>query len=322
MAKPVFIVFGRVAIAAIAAALALVSASAARAEIKVVATIKPVHSLVALVMGATGAPALLVGGNASPHTFVMKPSDAAKLTQADILFRVSDAVEPFTLKAGKLLPKTGTLVTLQSAPGIVSLARRVGGPFDAHDAHEAHEHDHDHDDAHASVDGHIWLDPANARAMIDAIATALSAKAPANAATYAANATTAKARLDRLAGNLQITLAGTTGKPYVVFHDAYQYFEKRFGLNVVGSITVNPDIPPSGKRLALLRAKIAKLGATCVFGEPNFDAKVIAAVTEGSTARTGTLDPEGAALTPGPDLYETLMLQLATALKACLLSPS
>ena len=299
-------------------------ASHARADTRVLVTIKPIHALVAQVMGLTGTPDLLVSGTASPHTFVMKPSDAKKLTTADIVFRVSEAIEPFTTKAAANLPKATTLVTLQQAPGVVLLPQRVGGPFDSHDhAHEAagHHHDHtdnDHDHDINASDGHIWLDPANAKAMLDQIAMTLSARTPALADTYRLNADASKIRIDRLTADLTRDLAPVAGRPYVVFHDAYQYFEKRFDLRVVGSITVNPDVPPSGKRLSSLRARIKALDAKCVFGEPNFDAKVIAAVIEGSAARSGTLDPEGASIPAGPDLYDTLMRNLATGVIACL----
>ena len=292
--------------------------SIARAETKVLATIKPIHSLVSQVMGDTGTPELLVTGSASPHTYVMKPSDARKLATADIIFRVSEIIEPFTTKASKTLPKASQMITLLRAPGVTLLPQRAGGPFeeDDHDHHAGHDHDHD------AVDGHIWLDPANAKAMIDAIALTLSAATPERAATYQTNANVAKTNLDRMTAELATTLSPATGRPYVVFHDAYQYFEKRFGLSVVGSITVNPEIPPSGKRLSALRAKLTKLNAACVFGEPNFDAKIIATVTEATAARTGVLDPEGASLPPGPALYETLMRNLARDLTTCLAKPS
>ena len=297
----------------------------AQADVKVVATIKPVHALVAQVMGATGTPDLLVGGAASPHTFIIKPSHMKTLSGADVVFRVSEAVEPFTIKVAKVLPKSVLIVTLQQAPGVVTLPQRHGGPFEPdehdHDAHSAggghgahHDHDHDED----GVDGHVWLDPANAKAMLDQIAVVLGSKTPVHAAAYLANAARAKTRIDALAADLTRELAAVRGQPYVVFHDGYQYFEKRFGLNAVGSITVNPEIPPSGKRLSDLRAKIVRLGAKCVFGEPNFEGKVIATVIEGTGARTGSLDPEGASVPAGPDLYETLMRKLAAGVTECL----
>ncbi len=292
------------------------------AQDKVVATIKPVHALVAEVMGDTGAPELLVDGASSPHSYIMKPSDAAKLASAGIIFRVSPTIEPFTVKAARTLAKSTEMVTLQSAPGVATLPQRLGGPFDAHDHDHEHGHDTESHTAAGAIDGHVWLNPDNAKAMLDEIARRLAARAPAFAATYATNAAAAKARIDALTADLSNQIAPVVGKPYVVFHDAYQYFEKRFGLNVVGSITIDPEIPPSGKRLSGLRQRIASLGALCVFGEPNFDAKVIAVVTEGTKARSGILDPEGAALTAGPDLYDKLMRSLASGLVKCLSPPA
>ncbi len=297
---------------------ALGAAAPARAELNVVATIKPVHALVAQVMGATGTLELMVGGTASPHTFSIKPSDAKKLARASIVFRIAETVEPFTAKMVGQLPKGATLVSLATAPGIAVLARRAGGAFET-DAHAGHGHD-DHDD-HApkgSADGHVWLDPANGAAMLDAIAAALTARAPENAAVYRENAAAAKARLVVLAREIAAELAPVAGKPFVIFHDATQYFEKRFGLTVAGSITTDPDVPASGKRLSALRAKIAKSGAACVFSEPNFEAKVVASIIEGSSARTGVLDPEGATLQPGPELYENLLRGMAKSIRSCL----
>jgi zinc transport system substrate-binding protein len=293
----------------------LLLASTAHADVTVVATIKPVHALVAQVMGTTGMPELLVGGAASPHTFAIKPSDARKLASAQIVFRVSETVEPFTAKMVGQLPKTATLVTLASAPGIAPLPRRAGGPFEAH-GHNGHDHD-DHAPKGA-VDGHVWLDPANGAAMLDAIAAALAAKAPEHASAYRTNAAAAKARLDVVAKEIAVELSPISGKPFVIFHDATQYFEKRFGLSAAGSITTDPDVPASGKRLSALRAKLASSGATCVFSEPNFEAKVVASIIEGSKARTAVLDPEGATLQPGPDLYENLLRGMAKSIRGCL----
>lgn len=300
--------------------LALDVLPAAAAELSVVATIKPVHALVAQVMAGTGVPELLVGGTSSPHTFAIKPSDVSKLARADVVFRVSETVEPFTAKIAGQLPKTATLVTLATAPSLVTLARRAGGPFET-GGHKGHGHDkHKHSDegSRGGIDGHIWLDPANGAAMLDAIAAALAIKAPEYAAAYRANASAAKARLDLLAKEIATELAPVAAKPFIIFHDATQYFEKRFGLTVAGSITTDPDVPASGKRLSALRAKVASSGAACVFSEPNFEAKVVMAVIEGSAARTAVLDPEGATLQPGPDLYEALLRGMAKSIRGCL----
>ena len=238
-------------------------------ELSVVATIKPVHALVAQVMGTTGSPELLVGGTTSPHTFAIKPSDVKKLARASVVFRVAEAVEPFTAKMVGQLPKGAVLVTLATAPGIATLPRRAGGPFEAH-GHKGHDHDkhkHTNEAPSGGIDGHVWLDPANAAAMLDAIAATLAAKAPENATAYRANASAAKARLEVVAKEIAAELAPVAGKPFIIFHDATQYFEQRFGLTVAGSITVDPDVPASGKRLSALRAKVASSGAACVRSE-------------------------------------------------------
>jgi zinc transport system substrate-binding protein len=301
------------------AAVALARPAAA-AEFKVVATIKPLHALVAQVMAGAGTPDLLVKGSASPHTYALKPSDARALNQADLFFRMSEIVEPFTTKVVKSLPRRVEVVTLQEAPGLTLLARRLGATFEPH-AH-GHRHDHGHPPKADAADGHVWLDPHNAKAMVAQIAAALSSRDQANAALYAANAEAAKARLDVLAAELEAALAPLAGKPYIVFHDAFQYFERRFNLNVVGSISISPDIPPSARRLSQLRQKIASLGAMCVFAEPQFSTRLVDTLIEGTAARTGTLDPEGGRLEPGPDLYATLMRNLAADLRSCLLNRS
>ncbi|AHB48268.1 zinc transporter [Hyphomicrobium nitrativorans NL23] len=344
----------------------LLSGTAAIAdELKVTATIKPIHALVAQVMEGVGAPSLLVRGAASPHTYALKPSDARALHQADVFFRVSETVEPFTSKIVEALPESVRVVTLADSPGIELLPIRRGETFEAHDHdhshgadhkhdhhdhgkkkhgghdhkhghghkhdhdhdhkaadHAHHDHDHDHAEPHAhaahEIDGHVWLDPQNARKMLTEIARALSEAAPDHADTFRANANRAAAALDTLEAEIARDLAPVKGKPYVVFHDAYQYFERRFDLAPVGSITLSPEVRPSAKRLTEIRQRLGALEASCVFAEPQFQPRLVEAVIEGTTARAGTLDPEGALLEPGPAAYETLLRNLTSGLKACL----
>ncbi|MEQ1710652.1 MAG: zinc ABC transporter substrate-binding protein [Hyphomicrobium sp.] len=319
---------------ALAAALAIaallgvpLAGSAVAADLAVVATSKPIHSLVAAVMGSTGSPKLLVDGNASPHTYAMKPSDAKAVHQSKVLFRVSEGLEPFTGKLVKSLPRSVIVVSLQDAPGITLLDRRKGGAFETH-AHatskKGHAHD-DHDDEHdaqAGTDPHVWLDPANARAMVDHIAATLATANPADAAAYKANADTVKSGIAALADELTRDLAPLAGRPFVMFHDSMQYFERRFGLASAGTITVSPEVQPSAKRLNAIRAKIGQLAAVCVFAEPQFKSKLVETVVEGTSAKTGTLDPEGGLLTAGPGLYPALMRALARNLASCLAGAS
>lgn len=323
-------VVGSAMISAAAVMAATIGATTAQAEPKVVVTIKPVHGLVSRVMEGVGTPSLLVTGSASPHTFAMKPSDARALSHADVFFRVSEAVEPFTGKVVQSLPERVRVVTLTEAPGVELLDMRTGGTFEAHAhghdekglGHDADDEDHDHDEhdheAAATRDGHIWLNPDNAKAMVGEIVRVLADASPKDAPKLKENAAKLSAEIDSLKAELQQDLKPVTGKPFVVFHDAYQYFERSFGLTAVGSITVNPEGHPSAKRLTELRAKIGTLSATCVFAEPQFQPRLVETVIEGTKARTGTLDPIGAGITPGSDAYFTLMRNLGAGFKDCL----
>lgn len=319
------------------AVLALAAASPAKADLEVAVTIKPIHALVAQVMEGVGTPTLLIKGSASPHTYALRPSEARALNHADVVFRVSETVEPFTRKLVAALPSSVRIVTLAEAPGIELLDVRTNGSFERHEHahdesvthshdHESHEddhghsHDHDHDapGSSASRDGHVWLDPENARKMVAEIARILSEAAPEKAEAFSANAARADEALARLESEIAQDLAPVKDQPFVVFHDAFQYFERRFGLAAVGSITVSPEAQPSAMRLTEIRRKLAPLKASCVFGEPQFQPKLVAAVTEGTSARAGTLDPEGTLIEPGPDAYAALLRNLAANMTACL----
>lgn len=299
------------------------------ADLQVVATIKPIHSLAAAVMAGVAAPRLLIDGAGSPHTFALKASDARTLNSADVIFRVSDSLEPFMAKVVKSLPRSVRVVPLMETPGLTMHDLRTGGTFEEHShekssSHSGHKHGHGksghkHGDSdHAAHDGHIWLDPANAKLIADYIAKVLATEAPEHADRLMANAAALAERIDALSAELERDLRPLAGRGYVVFHDAYQYLEHAYGLRPVGSVTVSPDLMPSAKRLTELRRKISRLKATCVFAEPQFEPKLVATIIEGTSARAGTLDPLGASLSAGPELYFTLMRALAASLKACL----
>lgn len=332
----------------------LLSSPVAAAGPNVVASIKPVHSLVASIMQGVGEPALIVEGAASPHTYNMKPSNAAALQAAKVVFWVGPGLEAFLDKPLDALSGGAKVVELSEAPGLEKLKFREGGAFEAHDhgneghegeaghgeeAHEHAEHDHaaapeaaaahDHDHAHEGhdhdhdgFDMHLWLDPQNARAMAVEIEKTLSEADPDNGAAYKANLDKLNQRLDALDKTLVETVASVKDKPFIVFHDAYQYFEHRYQVRVAGSITVSPEVLPGAERLSQIHAKIKELGATCVFAEPQFEPKLINVVIEGTPAKSGTLDPEAATLEAGPDLYFQLMEGIGTSLKTCLSSAS
>jgi len=284
----------------------------------VVVTIKPIHSLVSRIMEGVGTPLLLVDGAASPHSFALRPSQVQAVDNAAMLIRVSGRLEPFTDKVARALPEGVALVTLVDAPGLRLLGQRANGTFDRH----AHAFGAAHADDDPSVaDSHIWLDPDNAKAIGAYVAKLLETRFPDHAARLQANARQLGADIDALTVELKALTEPLRDKPFVVFHDAYQYFDSRFDLDAVGSITITPDVQPSAKRLIELRRKIHELKAVCVFAEPLFQPRLVAALTEGTNARSGTLDPEGLGLAPGPQLYFVLMRNLGASLKSCL-SPS
>lgn len=336
-------------------AFLILSPTLASAAPDVVVSIKPVHSLVASIMKGVGEPSLIVEGAASPHTYTLKPSNARALENADLIFWVGPGLEAFLEKPLEALPKDAKVVELEDADGLTKLPFREGGAFEGHDhgehsggdhahghddhghgetAEAGHDHDHDHDHGHkeeaakdghdhhdhehGGIDMHLWLDPTNAKAMAAEITKSLSEVDPSNKTTYESNLSALNAEIDALDAEIAAQLKPVLEKPFIVFHDAYQYFEKRYGVRVAGSVTVSPETMPGAERLSAIHAKIEELGAACVFAEPQFEPKLIGVVTEGTEAKSGVLDPEGGALEAGPALYGQLMRNLATSMSTCL----
>ena len=294
---------------------ALLLATPAWAAPQVLATIKPVHSLVAGVMQGVGEPDLLIRGALSAHSYELKPSDARKLHEADVIFEIGPGMETYLSGPLKALSGRATVVALEQAPGVKLLPARHGGLWGDEDEDE---HGHGHGHAHGPHDPHIWLDPHNAVAMTRAIAAALIARDPAHAAAYRKNEARQIAMLQALDRELAARLAPVRARPYMVFHDAYRYLEERYGLSSVGAVTVAPDRPIGTRRAVALRETIVRGGVVCLFREPQFPPKLIAALNRGTGARIGVLDPLGADLEPGPGLYPRLLRDLAQSLTSCL----
>lgn len=348
-------------------AMTLAGSGAAHA-LDVVASIKPIHSLVAGVMEGVGEPDLLVRGAGSPHTYSMRPSEAAMLEGADVVFWVGPELEMFLSGAIDTLAAGATVVELRNADGVVQLEYREGGPFEAHThdhddhghdhdeghghddhghghddhghdhdeghGHDDHGHDHDdhghdhdeshghddhgHDHHHGAYDMHFWLDPENAKAFVNEIEATLVATDPDNADTYAQNADALRERLDELLAETSEAVADIADRGFIVFHDAYQYYENRFGVTATGSITVSPEVMPGAARIDEIRTRVRDLDVACVFAEPQFEPRLVQVVTEGTEARAGVLDPLGADLEDGPELYFDLIRNLTTSLTECL----
>ena len=383
------------AAAALTMALLARPAAPASAAPPVVASIKPLHSLVAGVMKGVGEPHLLIKGVASPHTFSLKPSDASVLERARVIFWVGEVLAPGLERPIEVLPKRAKVLAMAEIKGLKLLKLREGGLWEEHDDHHGemgkgdhhdehkhgkgkdddhhHEHghgkakddhhddhkharakddhhddhkhakgrddhhdDHKHEKArddhhdekagdhhgehhhHSGLDAHAWLDPMYAKKWVHAITHELEDADPANRKKYEANEKRLMARLDALHEELKSTLAPLKGAPYIVFHDAYQYFEKRYGLNAVGSVTFSPERKPGAARLTAIRKKVRDTKSICVFSEPQFQPKLVKVVMEGTGARTGVLDPLGADIPAGEDAYFTLLRNMAKSLRTCL----
>ena len=316
----------------------------------VVVSIKPLHSIVSAVMQGVDEPKLIVQGAGSEHVYSLKPSDAEAIEHAKVIFWAGPSMETFLDKPIDTLGDGAKVVALGEADGLTKLKFREGGPFEAHDhGHEGHDHcaeghDHAHNDkkdadnadkghdhaaeasegghehhhGHGEYDLHFWLDPQNGKVLAADIARTLSESDPEHAAQYEKNAKDYGEKLDALTKDVASELEPVKDKPFIVFHDAYQYFENRFSVKAAGSITVSPEKAPGAARIKEIHEKIKSLGATCVFSEPQFEPKLVKTVIDGTDAKTGVLDPLGAELKDGPDLYPQLIRNLADSLKGCL----
>ena len=289
-----------------------------------VASIKPIHSLLAGVMEGVGRPLLLVKGGASPHTYSLRPSDARVLAEADFVVWVGEFLESFLTRPIRALADDAHLLELMRIEGVALLPVRKGGVWDAHghgeNAGDEHEHarrENGHEHHEGGFDTHMWLDPVNAAAIVDAMAEALSLLDPGRAGIYRGNAAAVQVRLRALDAEIGEALASVADRGFVVFHDGWQYFSSRYGLRAIGSVTVSPDQAPGAARLAGIQRRFIDAKAECVFVEPQFESGLVRILVAGTGAGTGVLDPLGTAIDDGPDLYFTLMRANAAAFRAC-----
>lgn len=297
------------------ALLALVSGPAWAEAPKVAVSIAPIHSLVAAVMADVAEPALVLDPRRSEHTMQLKPSDARALAGAQLIVWVGPGIEAMMERTLAALPKTARVLTLTRLAGLTLLPRR-----DDPDWGDEHHHAHAHRDDR--VDPHIWLDPDNARRIVDAINTALVELDPPSAYRYTRNAARADSAIRDLDRALKAQLAPVKARRYFVFHDGYQYFERRYGLSPAGAVALSPELPPGARRMTEVRARIRAGGIACVFREAQFPPALVETLTEGLAVRTGTLDYLGVGYRPGAALWFDMMRGLADALGGCLSSPA
>ena len=319
-----------------------------KTDIKVVTTIKPLHSLISRIMETRGEPQLIIEGTNNPHTFVFKPSHAKMIEEADIIFWIGEDLEAFMEKPLDSLAEKAQVISFMELSSIEKLKFREKNIFDDHDGHEdeheghededdhghkdddhdddhdGHEdehegHDDDHNDAHAHAhgefDAHIWLDPVNAKKMVLEIAHELSDLDPNNKVKYENNANATIKSLDELVDSNKKILSKDIS--YVVFHDAYQYFEKRFGVIPAGALTLNPDVLPGAKQIADIQDVINDKGIKCIFSEPQYNPKIIETIGNDMKISTGVMDPLGAYIDAGPSMYSDLINGIANSIKDC-----
>ena len=299
--------------------------TSANADIKVVTSIKPIHSLASYLMDGVGKPDLIVDGYNSPHAFAMKPSHAKMLQNADLIFWVGEDMESFLEKPLNSIAKKAEKIELMEIKGLNKLEFRERNIFEehedhGHDEHKEHGHKEDkHDDhqghAHGEHDPHIWLDPMNAKVILSEMAEHLIENDQKNEAKYKENLKKAHKDLDKLTKKVKSEL--NKNFKSIVFHDAYQYFEKRFDINILGAFTVNPDVMPGAEQLAEIREVIEHDKVSCIFSEPQFNPDIIKAVAKDTNVATGVIDPLGATLDPGKDLYFDLIGNMSKSFKGC-----
>ena len=283
---------------------------------RVVVSIKPLHAVVAGIMDGVGRPYLLLKGGESPHHYSLKPSQARRLRNAGLIFWIGPELETFLVKPIRVLGRNAHVVTVMRQHGLVRHPRRKDGLWNTanHDPRSVQARTQQES---GSYDPHIWLDPRNGMSFARAAAGVLSRVDPLNAGRYKANLGVTLARIAAADGKARAILAPVHRQRYVVFHDAFQYFEKRYGLAGVGAITLEGRMP-GARRLSQVRRRIVRHGIRCVFSEPQFDARLARTVVDGTAAKVGLVDPMGSRLRAGKGAYARLILSAARSVASCL----
>lgn len=285
--------------------------SSAHAEVKVLTSIKPLQLIAAAVQDGVAIPEVLLPPGASPHNYALRPSDVRKVQSVDLLYWIGPDMEGFLPRVlnGRTLPS----VAVQDLPGLK--LRRFAEDSHSH-AEEADEHDHDH--RPGSLDAHLWLSPVNARVIATKMAADLSAADPANAPRYQSNLKAFDERLDALDLRLKKRLASVEGKPYFVFHEAFDYFEDAYGLKHTGVFSVAAEVQPGAQHVAAMRARLQEVGKTCVFSEPPLRPRLAETLVAGLPVKLAELDALGGYTPATAQGYEQVLEKLGNDLAGCL----
>ncbi len=295
----------------VAFTFSLFAIGSAQAEVRVLTSIKPLQLIAAAVQDGVAVPEVLLPPGASPHNYALRPSDVRKVQSVDLLYWIGPDMEGFLPRVlkGRTLPS----VAVQDLPGMK--LRHFAEDSHSH-AEEADEHDHDH--RPGTLDAHLWLSPINARVIAARIAADLSAADPANAARYQSNLKAFNERLDALDTRLKARLAGIAGKPYFVFHEAFDYFEDAYGLKHAGVFSVAAEVQPGAQHVAAMRARLQQVGKTCVFSEPPLRPRLAETLVAGLPVKLAELDALGGYTPATAQGYEQVLEKLGNDLAGCL----
>jgi zinc transport system substrate-binding protein len=293
-------------------AVSFLTIAPAQAEVRVLTSIKPLQLIAAAVQDGAGSPEVLLPPGASPHNYALRPSDVRRVRDSDLLYWIGPDMETFLPRV--LKNRTLPTVDVQSLPGMH--LRRFAADSASHEEEDPDEHDHDH--RPGSLDAHLWLSSFNARVIAGKMAADLSAADPANAARYSSNAKAFTARLDALDTRIKARVAGIAGKPYFVFHEAFDYFEDAYGLKHAGVFSVAAEVQPGAQHVATMRKRLTEMGKTCVFSEPPLRPRLAETLTAGLPAKLAELDALGSDTPVNPQGYELLLSKLGDDLAGCL----
>ena len=271
---------------------------------RVATDIGPVYSLAARVMAGIGVPDLIIRHGASPHAYSLRPSEAAALEKADLVFWVSEGLTPWLKSRLEILASKAHVVELMKADGAIELPYREGATFANHDDHSV-------------IDPHGWLDPDNGKIWLGVMASELSKIDPANTDLYFQNAAAGALEISEAVAQINKTLISVRGVRFIVFHDAYQYFERRFGISASGSILVGDALAPNPVRIVEIRGQVAELGIGCVLSEPQFNPALVASVFQDAEVSTAVIDSQGIELELGMTLYPQVLENIAQEIVAC-----
>jgi zinc transport system substrate-binding protein len=296
----------------VALTVSLLVIAPVHAEVRVLTSIKPLQLIAAAVQDGMGMPEVLLPPGASPHNYALRPSDVRRVQEVDLLYWIGPDMESFLPRVlkGRTLPT----VSVQSLSGLH--LRRFTADSASHEEADPDEHDHDHQPG--SLDAHLWLSSFNARVIAAQMATDLSAADPANAAHYQSNVKAFDAQLDAMDARLKARMADVSGKPFFVFHEAFDYFEDAYGVKHTGVFSVAAEVQPGAKHVAAMRARLTEVGKTCVFSEPPLRPRLAETLTAGLPVKLAELDGLGGYTPASPQGYEQMMEKLGNDLAGCL----